>query len=240
LILAYDGTNYKGWQLQPDAATVQREIERVLREVYGKDIRVHGASRTDAGVHARHQAAHYKAPFIIPAEKIPIAVNTYLAEDVVVLSASYEKEEFHSRFSAKRKRYEYIMFSARRRDPFRERYSWRVPYKLDVPLMRRELLSLLGEHDFRSFQASDKKERTSVRTMYDLGIKKKKDGSLVIHMEGNGFIYNMVRNVVGTLMDIGRGHLAPGTMERLLEVKNRAKGGNTAPSRGLFLTDVKY
>jgi tRNA pseudouridine38-40 synthase len=239
LTISYDGTNYKGWQIQKNGRTIQEEVERAIIRVFGKKHRIHGASRTDAGVHAKAQVAHFKTPLTIPVKKIPVALNMALPEDVAVIHAEEVSPDFHSRFDPRSKHYRYCILNSRNRDPFSERYSWRVPYKLDIPLMKKEAAVLAGRHDFRSFQARDKRERTSVRKIFYISIRGKKD-FLTVDIEADGFLYNMVRNIVGTLVDIGRGYLAPGSMRKILKNRDRTTAGPTAPARGLFLVDVKY
>ena len=239
LTISYDGTNYKGWQVQKNGWTVQAEIEHAIMEIFGKRHRVHGAGRTDAGVHAKAQVAHFKAPPAILVEKIPTALNAILPEDVAIIHAEEVPPDFHSRFDAGSKRYRYCVLNSRCRDPFSEKYSWRVPYRLDIPLMEKEASFLLGRHDFKSFQARDKRERISVREIFHIDIKKKKT-FLTIDIEADGFLYNMVRNIVGTMVDIGRGYFPPGSMRKILKNRDRTTAGPTAPAKGLFLVEVKY
>ena len=239
LTIAYDGTDYKGWQVQKNGRTVQEEIEKAALRAFGKKTRVHGAGRTDAGVHAKAQGAHLKVPESIPVKRIALALNSSLPEDIAVTSAKEVAEDFHSRYQAKRKHYRYSIFNAKSKDPFNSRFSWRVPYMLDLKLIRKEARVLVGKHDFKSFQAAEKKERTSVRKIFFIDIKKK--GSwITIDIEGDGFLYNMVRNITGTLVEIGRGYLPPGSMSKILKGKNRKLAGPTAPAKGLTLIEVKY
>ena len=241
LTISYDGTNFKGWQVQKNGKTVQEELEKTIKKVFGKTHRVTAAGRTDAGVHAKRQVINFKAPMSIsiPTGRIPEALNAHLPDGIAVKEAEEVPAKFHSRFDAKSKLYKYHIVNTRRPDPFTERHAWRVPYSLNVSLMKKEAKELLGRHDFRSFQAKDKRERSSVREIYKLDLKKNKS-SLVIDIEANGFLYNMVRNIVGTLVDIGRGYLPEGSMRKILKEKDRTKAGPTAPARGLFLTEVKY
>ena len=239
LTIAYDGTAYKGWQVQKNARTVQEELERAISAFFGGKHTLYGASRTDAGVHALAQVANFKTPSGIPVSRIPFALNSVIPEDIAVKKAEEAEPGFHSRFAALSKSYRYHIFNSKSRDPFRERYSCRVPYVLDVPLMRKEAAFLKGRHDFRSFQASDKRERSSVRTIKSIEVKKR-GSSVTIDVEGDGFLYNMVRNIAGTLIDIGRGYLAPGSVSRILKAGDRTKAGPTAPAKGLFLVRVKY
>ena len=239
LTIAYDGTEYRGWQLQKNGNTVQAELEKAIENVLGSHRRVHSSSRTDAGVHAKGQVAHFSSPVEIPGEKIPGALNGFLPKDISVVKAEYVADNFHSRFDAKSKHYRYYMITGRERDPFRERYSWRVPYKINDKAMKEAAKVLVGKHDFRSFQASDKKERSSVRTVSRLELSRKQ-GFLLLDIEADGFLYNMVRNITGTLVDFGRGYCSNGEMQKILRSRDRARSGPTAPAAGLFLLEVRY
>lgn len=239
ITIAYDGSGYKGWQLQKNGNTEQAELEKAVHKVFGKAHGVHGAGRTDAGVHARAQTAHFKVAALVPISKIPAALNAYLPEDIVVTSAEEVSQDFHSRFNARGKHYRYYVMNTRLDDPFVGRYAWRVQYKLNAALMNREASALVGRHDFKSFQASDKRERTSVRRITRILVKREKD-LIRIDVEGDGFLYNMVRNIAGTLVDIGRGHLPPGSMREILKKRDRTAAGPTAPAKGLFLVSVGY
>lgn len=239
LTISYDGAAYKGWQLQKNGATVQGKLEKAIKKVLGKEHRVHGASRTDSGVHAKGQVAHFKTASSIPVEKISPALNAALPDDIVVKKTEEVSDKFHSRFDARSKLYRYNMLSSRQRDPFEEKYAWRIPYKLNLTRMRKEAAELVGRHDFKSFQASDNRERPSVRNISMIKLRKK--GKMItLDIEGDGFLYNMVRNITGTLVDIGRGYLPPGSMKEILEIRDRRKAGPTAPAKGLFLIEVKY
>lgn len=239
LTISYDGTGYRGWQLQDNGATIQGEIERAVRKVFSKKHRIYGASRTDAGVHAAGQVAHFKTASTIPINKIALALNARLPADIAVTRAEEASLDFHSQYDAKSKHYRYHILNSNSRDPFSEKYAWRIPYKLNVTLMKKEAAVLLGRHDFRSFQASDKKERTSVRKITGIEIKKAKN-KITINIRGDGFLYNMVRNIVGTLVDISRGYLPEGSMLKILKKRDRTAAGPTAPAKGLFLLEVNY
>jgi tRNA pseudouridine38-40 synthase len=239
LTIAYDGTDYRGWQIQPNGKTVQGEIEKSIRKIFGKDHRLHGTSRTDSGVHAACQVAHFKATRVIPIAKMADALNSALPKDIVILKAEYADTAFHARFDTKSKLYSYKIFSSRQKDPFHQRYAWYLSYKLNLALMRKEALALIGRHDFKAFQASDKKERSSIRKILELNIVKHKS-LITINIEADGFLYNMVRNIVGTLVDIGRGYLPPGSMKKILDSRDRTQAGPTAPPEGLCLMQVKY
>lgn len=239
LTIAYDGTSFKGWQVQKNGRTVQEEIEKAIKKVFGKKCTLYGAGRTDSGVHARGQVANFKTSSEMPITKVAVALSSLLPETISIQKAEEVKEDFHARFSAKKKRYQYSIHNSKRRDPFTERYAWGVSYSLDVPLMRKEAKVLEGRHDFKSFQASDKREGSTVRRINSIKINKK-GSHITIDIEGDGFLYNMVRNITGTLVDIGRGYLAAGSMKRILGKKDRKEAGPTAPAKGLLLVSVKY
>jgi len=239
LTISYDGTRYKGWQVQKNAGSVQEEIEKAIKKVFKKKTVLYGSGRTDAGVHARGQVANFKTVSNIPVERITPALNAVLPPDIAILKAKEVPQDFHSQYDAREKTYSYSIFNSRNRDPFKENYSWRVGYRLDLELMRREARVLVGRHDFKCFQASDKKERNPVRVIKSVTIKKKA-WDITISVKGNGFLYNMVRNIVGTLVDIGRGYLSAGSMKKILDQKDRTKAGPTAPAKGLCLMEVRY
>jgi len=239
LTIAYDGTDYNGWQLQKNGRTIQAEIEKAIEKTFGEKCRVYGAGRTDSGVHAKGQVAHFKSKVKLPVKKIPFVLTALLPQDIQVVRAEEVPLNFHSQFDAKLKHYEYHIFCSKVRDPFLGRYAYRVPYELNVSLMKRELRVLKGEHDFKSFQAADKRARSSIRKIYSARVKSRGQ-SIVIDIVGGGFLYNMVRNISGTLIEIGRGYFPPGSMKKILGEKDRTSAGPTVPSKGLFLVKVKY
>ena len=239
LTIAYDGTKYNGWQTQQNGDTIQSQIENAIKKVFDKKHTVYGAGRTDAGVHARGQTANFKTSSTIPITKIPHAINAILPSDIAVSKAEEMNCSFHSRYDAKKKHYRYYIFNSKTRDPFKENNAWTVGYKLNLALIKREANCLVGKHDFKSFQAKDKKDRSSVRAIKYISIKKK-NSDIIIDIVGDGFLYNMVRNIVGTLMDIARGYLPEGSMKKILKMKDRTKAGPTAPAKGLFLIEVEY
>ncbi|MBL7073233.1 MAG: tRNA pseudouridine(38-40) synthase TruA [Candidatus Omnitrophica bacterium] len=239
LTIAYDGTNYKGWQLQKNGRTLQGELEKAIERAFGKKCRLYGSGRTDSGVHAKGQIAHFKTAGKLPVKKIPIVLTSLLPQDIQVVRAEEVPFDFHSQFDAKTKHYEYRIFCRKTRDPFIERYAYRWAYKLNLSLMKKEIAALIGEHDFKSFQAADKSARGSVRKIYSARVTKRKQ-FIIIDIVGNGFLYNMVRNITGTLIEIGRGYFPPGSMKKILKMKDRTTAGPTVPAKGLFLVEVKY
>ncbi|MGB2705812.1 MAG: tRNA pseudouridine(38-40) synthase TruA [Candidatus Omnitrophota bacterium] len=241
LTIAYDGTGYAGWQIQKNAKSIQDEIEKALKKILGEKVRLIGAGRTDSGVHARAQVANFKTRKKFPPKKIQAALNAALPKDISVIEAKKAPLKFHSRFDAKSKIYRYTILNSRIDDPFLRNYYHKFPYKLNVPLMKRESGILLGRHDFKSFQRKSASSRikSTVRTIKRITIKREKD-FIHIGIEANGFLHNMVRNIIGTLIEIGRGYFPEGSMKKILSAKDRRQAGPTAPARGLTLLKVKY
>ena len=246
LTIEYDGTNYRGWQIQqrkPEAVgtekTIQGVVERVLSGILQEETRIIGAGRTDAGVHALGQTANFKTKSKMPMAVMQRALNALLPKDIIIIDIEETKPDFNSRFNAISKTYRYQILNRDYSSAFERLYQHYVPYKLDARLMAREARVLIGRRDFKSFQAADKKERMSVRNIKRLSVKA--DGPVItIDIEANGFLYNMVRNIVGTLIEIGRGKFPIGSMKRILRAKDRTQAGPTAPAKGLCLMRVKY
>ena len=241
LTIAYDGTSYAGWQIQKNAKTIQGEIEKALKRILKEKIRLIGSGRTDSGVHARAQVANFKTKRNFPASKLQAALNTNLPEDISILKVKKAPLKFHSQYDAKSKIYRYAILNSRIDDPFLRRFYYKTPYKLNVSLMKKEAKILLGKHDFKSFQAKSAAShiKNTVRTIKVLTIKKE-NTFIYIDIEANGFLHNMVRNVAGTLVEIGRGYFPEGSMKKILHSKDRQKAGPTAPGKGLILVKVKY
>ena len=219
--------------------SIQETIEDALQRIFHKRIRLIGSGRTDSGVHAQAQVANFKINTKMSPLQIQKALNSLLPEDVVIITADEVSLDFHARFSAKGKWYCYRILNRPYPSALDRLYSYFVPYPLNLSLMKREAAILLGRHNFKAFQASDKRERPSIRTIKKLEIKKRKN-SIDIDIIADGFLYNMVRNIVGTLVDIGRGRFPEGSMKRILKSKDRALAGETAPARGLCLMEVYY
>lgn len=239
LTVAYDGTDYCGWQIQKNGITVEEVLNRALSRLTGEEITVVGASRTDAGVHARGNVAVFDTDTRIPAERIVYAVNALLPEDVVVVRSEEVPAGWHPRKCVSVKTYEYRILNKEFPDPVRRRDTYFVSFSLDIERMRRAAEYLKGEHDFKSFCSAQTAVETTVRTIYDLDIKK--EGEVItIRVRGNGFLYNMVRIIAGTLAGVGRGYFEPEDMERVLEAKDRTQAGVTAPPQGLTLVGIEY
>ena len=240
LIIEYDGTNYAGWQRQENALAVQQVVEERLRKlIHEPGIVLHGASRTDAGVHALGQSAHFDTESRIPAEKFSYALNTMLPPDVRIRLSRQVPETFHARFSTKGKRYRYLFHAHPHAGALNRLTHAHIIYPLDTQRMAREASSLVGTHDFAAFAASGSVVKDTVRTIYRADVTRDGDEVKLI-VEGNGFLYNMVRIIAGTLVGVGSGKLEPGAFARAIESGNRLDLGVTAPAHGLTLMEVFY
>lgn len=237
LIVAYDGSAYHGWQIQPGAPTIEGELNRALSELMQEEIQVIGASRTDSGVHALCNVAVFDTKTRIPAEKIAYALNQRLPEDIKVQESSEVAQDFHPRHCVSRKTYEYRILNREFPLPTKRLYAHFTYVPMDIERMRQAAAYLVGEHDFKSFCSVNSSAETTVRTIYELTVEKQQE-EIVIRVCGNGFLYNMVRIIAGTLMEIGRGNMEPEQIKDMLAAKNRQAAGPTAPAQGLTL--VKY
>ncbi len=278
LRVAYDGTNYHGWQVQPNAKTIEGELNRILTQLTGEEIQVTGASRTDAGVHALGNVAVFDTASRIPAEKFSYALNQRLPEDIVIQSSVQVADDFHPRHCDCRKTYEYDILNRTFPLPAYRNTAYFLYGDLDLDAMRKACQAFLGEHDFASFCAAGAQVQTTVRTIYSLEVLEQPLGSngrteaqrsqrtqsetielqpdkarlqgpqiqqaperlLTIRVRGNGFLYNMVRIIAGTLVEVGRGHIRPEEIEGIIAACDRAKAGPTAPARGLRLVEIAY
>ncbi len=239
LIVEYDGTNYAGWQRQSNALSVQQVLENAVRSLTGEEISLTGASRTDAGVHALGQNAHFDTNSRIPADKFAFALNTLLPDDIRVNGSSEVSRGFHARFSAVGKEYRYLIYSSPHSSALYRKLCAHVIYPLDTEKMRREAESMLGRHDFAPFAASGSIVKDTVREIDRIDVCRETP-FIVMRVHGNGFLYNMVRILAGTLIAVGSGKLAPGAIERALKSGSRLELGITAPPQGLTLMRVDY
>ena len=254
LRVAYDGPNYHGWQVQPNAKTIEGELNRVLTQLTGEKIQVTGASRTDAGVHALGNVAVFDTASKIPAEKFSYALNQRLPEDIVIQSSLQVADDFHPRHCDCCKTYEYDILNRTFPLPAYRNTAYVLYGDLDLDAMRRACQAFPGEHDFASFCAAGAQVQTTVRTIYSLEVleqplavtgrgvssQRSPERLLTIRVRGNGFLYNMVRIIAGTLVEVGRGHIRPEEVEGIIAACDRAKAGPTAPARGLRLVEIKY
>ncbi len=242
IILQYDGTNYVGWQRQAAGTSIQAVLEDALAPLAGTRVTVHGAGRTDAGVHALAQVATVSFPGARESSVLARALNAVLPTDVRVLSVEDVAAEFHARFSAVGKTYEYRIVNAPFVSPFLVRYVWHVPQQLDIDAMRSAAAHLIGTHDFSAFQGGGSDAASSRRTIHAIEWENGRahDAPLVIQLRGDGFLRHMVRNIAGTLVEIGVGRWTPERMTEILASRDRSQAGTTAPAHGLFLVRVDY
>ena len=239
LIISYDGTNYVGWQVQPNGVSVQAFLEKALFELTGEQIRVEGSGRTDSGVHAKAQVAHFDTEARMAADKFAIAMNMHLPPDIRVLFSEECDPTFHARFSAKRKVYSYTVQLGPHADVFLRTTSLHLHYIPDVEAMQKAAAAVIGTHDFNAFKCADSSMENTVRTI--TRSEWNRNGNLLVYtVEGNGFLYNMVRILVGTMLEIGSGKRPVSDMENAIETGSRTSAGATAPVRGLRLERVIY
>ncbi|MBY0089001.1 tRNA pseudouridine(38-40) synthase TruA [Brevibacillus brevis] len=238
-VLAYDGTDFSGFQVQPDQVTVQGEIEAALNRITGEDIQVFGSGRTDAGVHARGQVIHFDTSSNIPMDKWRFVLNNQLPDSIVIRTVEEVDASFHARFDVQVKEYRYCIDNNPVADVFRHRYSDHVRFPLDVDAMQQAAHYLVGEHDFTSFCSAKTFVEDKVRTVYGLTVEKIGD-EVWVTCRGNGFLYNMVRIIVGTLVEVGQGKRSPAELREILAACDREKAGKTAPAKGLTMWEVVY
>ncbi|HVO79937.1 MAG TPA: tRNA pseudouridine(38-40) synthase TruA [Terriglobales bacterium] len=245
LVLAYDGSEFSGWQVQPEAATIQGTLASAIGRVTGEKVLPQGSGRTDAGVHALAQVATFTTESPIPADNLGKALNDILPAAIRVLEAGEVRADFHARRSARAKTYRYRLYRGAICPPFLARYVWHYPYPLDEPSMQAAATLVAGEHDFTSFAAVDPErskedeEVSNVRRIFSSGWQR--DGEeLAYTVRGSGFLHHMVRNLVGTFVLVGKGTLQPLEITRILQTRNRSAAGATAPASGLYLVNVEY
>jgi len=239
LTIQYDGTRYSGWQIQKNGRAIQQVIRDAIKKITGEKVNLIGSGRTDAGVHAEAQVANFKTKTLLPLKNIYRALNSELPEDIVISGVEEVKLNFDAQRLAKSKLYRYTIFNSDFVDPFVRKYAAKCFYKLDLGAMRKAAKILVGRHDFTSFQTVDGRTSSAIRTVRQ--IKFEKRGCLVyIYVEGNGFLYNMVRSIAGTLVEVGRGKFSVGYVKKILANKDRRCSGPTMPARGLCLVRVDY
>ena len=243
LTLAYDGTDFCGWQLQPGLRTVQGVLQETLHKITAEETNVIGSGRTDSGVHALAQVASLSTASELSPKVLMRALNAELPDDVSVLSVELAPEGFHAIRDAQRKHYRYTLEDGRVPEVFERRYLWQVFQELDVSAMQRAARSLVGTHDFSSFESKGAEREDSIRTVYSLSVRRSEGDSqhrIVIDICGNGFLYNMVRAIVGTLYEVGRHNQPESWPGEVLAARNRDSAGMTAPAKGLCLVKVEY
>ena len=239
-VIAYDGTDFAGYQVQPEKRTIQSEFEAVLAQMHkGTIIKVTASGRTDSGVHAKGQVLHFESPLTFPTENWIKAFSALLPTDIIVLEVDIVPDDFHARFHTTGKEYRYIVARSKLRDPFKRNYAYHYPYPLNVEAMREAISYLIGTHDFTSFCSAKTEVVDKVRTINEMDFEES-DDFLVFRFVGEGFLYNMVRILVGTLLDVGSGKMSPHDMSGILDKKDRSFAGKTAPAQGLYLWKVFY
>jgi tRNA pseudouridine38-40 synthase len=239
LIVAYDGTDFHGFQSQPNLRTVQSELQQAIERLTGESIQITGSGRTDAGVHAWGQVVNFHTSSRIPIDKWLIAMNSVLPQDLVIRGAEEASRDFHARFDATAKTYLYQIDPGLYPDVFRRRHVWHVPYRLEIDSMRKAAVWFTGEHDFTSFCNASTPVEDKVRQIHEIRVEEF-GNVLKIWVHGNGFLWNMVRILVGTLVDVGRGRISSDEIPAILAAKDRTRAGVTAPARGLTLFEVLY
>lgn len=239
--LAYDGTNFSGYQVQPGRRTVQGEVEAVLASIHkGEKIKITASGRTDAGVHALGQVFHFDTHLRIPLQNWVKAINRLLPDDLYIFNVEEARTDFHARFDVKKKEYRYRLLTREIPDLFRRHYTFHFPDPLCLSSMEEAAGYLKGTHDFTSFCAAGTSVADKVRTLYDLAICQEKEDETVIRVVGSGFLYQMVRIIVGTLLDVGTGKLQPADVLKVMEARDRAAASRTAPGQGLTMWKVYY
>jgi tRNA pseudouridine38-40 synthase len=240
LVIEYDGTQYLGWQVQPKGPTIQGLIDEKLALLTGETIHLIGSGRTDAGVHALGQIAHFKTRSKMNVQSIQRALNSLLPPDIGIQGAEEVEEDFHARKHSKSKVYEYQILNRNLRSVFHRGHAWHIPQELDLKEMKKATQRLMGEHDFSSFRSVGSPTRTAVRRVIRAEWRKSHDGLLRFEIEANGFLKQMVRAIIGTLVEVGKGKISSEEFQRIVDSKDRKRAGPTAPAHGLFLKEVKY
>ena len=239
LVIEYDGKDFNGWQKQNEKLNIQGEIERAIEIITGEQVELIASGRTDAGVHALNQIANFKIEKDINIEKLPYALNSQLKRSVRVKTAEIVDDDFHSRYHAKRKTYRYVINNSPQGSSIYRNLEYNFPLHLDETLMQEAIKYFVGEHDFKAFKATGGSTKSSVRTIYDASVKREGE-RIYIELTGNGFLYNMVRIIAGTLLDVGLGKIKPEEVKDIIESKDRNRAGKTLPPNGLFLVNVDY
>ena len=240
LTIEYDGREFNGWQKQPNKLNIQGSIESAINQITGEEVELNASGRTDAGVHALGQVANFKTNCQLPIDKFPIAINTKLKRSIRVLKAEEVPEDFHSRYGCKEKKYRYVINNSEFSSAIYRDLETHIPQKLDVLKMKKAIKYFEGEHDFKAFKASGTSSKTSVRKIFKAEIIEKQDNRIYIELTGNGFLYNMVRIISGTLVDVGLGKINPEDIPDIILDGKRERAGKTLPPNGLFLVSVNY
>ena len=240
LTIEYDGKDFNGWQKQPDKLNIQGTIEQAIERITGEKVELNASGRTDAGVHAQGQVANFKTNYELPIEKWPLALNANLKKSIVIKLAAEVDERFHSRLSCKKKTYRYIINNSKYGTAIYRNLETHIPQKLDIEKMQKAVKYFEGEHDFKAFKASGTSSKSSVRTIYKAEVLQMPDERIYIELTGSGFLYNMVRIISGTLVDVGLGKIQPDEIQSIIDSKQRERAGKTLPPNGLYLVSVEY
>jgi len=240
ITIAYDGTRYYGWQIQRETPTVQQVLRDTISMVLNRPVSVHGSGRTDAGVHALGQVANFRTDNPMDVEALRTALNRLIPADIVIRDIAEADFSFHARVSAQSRTYWYLIWNCPQRSAFLQRYAWHIPLPLDIAAMKQAAACLTGMHDFASFQGADKENGHAVRDVTSVHFKKTREHLMIFSITGSAFVKHMVRNIVGTLVDVGKGKLSPDDFRTILQQKDRTLAGMTAPPQGLFLKKVRY
>ena len=240
LVIEYDGTKYNGWQSQKNGVGIQELITNAIHQVTNEDIKINGSGRTDAGVHAFGQTANFFTESNIPADKFPVAINSFLPKDIVIKSAEDMDMDFHARYSVKGKKYMYIVNNSKVRSALDFYREYHFGQELDYKKMKKASEYFEGTYDFRGFMASGSSVKDTIRSVTKVQLKKRDDGRIIFNFTGEGFLYNMVRIMVGTLIDVGLGKINPEDIPDIIKSKDRTRAGKTVPAQGLYLMEVYY
>ena len=240
LTIEYDGKDFNGWQRQPNKLNIQGTIEKAIEEITGEEVELNASGRTDAGVHSFGQVANFKTNSDLPVEKFLLAINAKIKKSIVITKAEEVDERFHSRYNCKEKTYRYIINNSETGSAIYRNLETHIPQKLDIKKMQEAAKYFEGEHDFKAFKASGTSSKSSVRTIYKAEVIQKENNRIYIELTGSGFLYNMVRIISGTLIDVGLGKIRPEEIKDIIKSKDRQKAGKTLPAHALYLTNVKY
>ena len=239
LTIEYDGKDFNGWQKQKNKMNIQGEIERAIKNITGEEVDLCASGRTDAGVHSLGQVANFKINSEFPISKMAIAINSQVRNSIRVIKAEEVDLNFHSRYCCKKKTYRYVINNSIYGSSIYRNLEYHMPVKLDVDKMKQAVTYFEGEHDFKAFKSSGTSSKNSIRTIYNAKVYQKED-RIFIELTGNGFLYNMVRIIAGTLVDVGLGKVEPNQVQTIIEEKDRTKAGKTLPPHGLYLVKVEY
>lgn len=239
LTIEYDGKKFGGWQKQPNELNIQGEIEQAIKQITGEDVELNASGRTDSGVHALGQVANFKTNSNLDLEKFAVAINSKLKKSIVIKKAEEVPENFHARYNCKGKKYRYIINNSYQGTAIYRDLECHIPQKLDIEKMQEGIKFFEGKHDFKGFKASGTSGKSTVREIYKAEVKQ--DGErIIIELTGNGFMYNMVRIISGTIVDVGLGKITPNQIPDIINAKDRTKAGKTLPASGLYLVEVYY